>query len=133
MDERHLREYEKEVGRKVTLSPSPIKLCGRCRSFKRYCTPAKRAWTLPSLSQGGIIIPTLVGSVTKKLEIVQYNEKFHVQQVDEKRDLAKVAQKVRHNVREILKNYSEAFSTSIGNVVDKHVTIVTDQMVTLVD
>jgi hypothetical protein len=26
MDERHLREYEKEVGRKVTLSPSPVKL-----------------------------------------------------------------------------------------------------------
>ena len=59
MNERHLREYEKEVGIKVILSHlqsncsrvAEVDVSTQLINFKRYCALAKKAWTLPSLSQ----------------------------------------------------------------------------------
>ncbi|CAB4016315.1 Hypothetical predicted protein [Paramuricea clavata] len=65
----------------------------------------------------------------KELGLVQYNEKFLVQQIDEKRDLAEVSQKVRPNVREILEKLSEVSSPNIGKAVGRQMTIMADETV----
>ena len=95
-------------------------LCAGEKSLDTTIIVAKKASSCLLLSEMSL----------RKLGIIQYNEKFLVQQVDEKRDLAEVAQKVRPNVREIVESHSDMFSTNIGKAVGKQVTIMMDQAVT---
>jgi hypothetical protein len=102
MNERHLREYEKEVGRKVTLSPYPLKLFayGSNRSlelvgqFQAVLRAGEKSLeTTIIVTKEASSYPLLSENSLRKLGLVQYNEKFLVQQIDEKRDLAEVRRK----------------------------------------
>ena len=139
MDERQLRQYEKERGEKVTLSPSPIKLFayGSSRSLALVgqfqavlCAGEKSLETTIIVTKEASSYPLLSETSLRKLGLVQYNQKFLVHQINGKADLVEITGNVRPAVRKILEKHSEIFSPNIGKAVDKQVTIMTDKTVT---